>query len=546
MSITIASIQEAVAASLPDREAIIHGDERLSFADLSDRTRRLGNFLLGQGITAHTERPALENWQVGQDLVGLLMHNSAAYLEAMIGAFKARAIPFNVNYRYVGEELLYLFADARPSAILYHARFAKTLEAVLAQVPSIRVLIQVADGSDVALLPGAVDYETMLATSSADPVPTSPSPDDIYCTYTGGTTGMPKGVLWRQEDSIRENLDGRSIEGIALGDIRAFVERARTQRHRRNLPAPPFMHGAGCQAALAALLAGNTVIIQGQVSGMDPVDLLETVEKHRADMLLIIGDAYGRPLLEEIGRGGHDLSSLRLLYNTGAILSPAIKRALLASLPRVKLLDAFGSSESGPQGVRISKAGGEVEGARFRTSPATVVLGDDLRTPLTPGHAGLGWVAKRGSVPLGYLGDAPKTLETFPEIDGARHLVGGDRVRLLATGEIEFHGRESFTINSGGEKIFAEEVEHAIKHHRDVADVTVTSRPSARWGQEVVAIVQLEAGVPPDRAALAAEAGRHVARYKLPKAWLFVERVWRGPSGKTDNRWAQSIAGAAT
>ena len=546
MSITIASIQEAVAAVVPDRDAIIHGDDRLSYAGLTDRTRRLGNFLLGQGITVHTERPALANWRVGQDFVGLVMHNGAAYLEAMIGAFKARAIPFNVNYRYVGEELLYLFADARPAAIVYHARFAETLRAVLPEVPSIRALIQVADGSGAALLPGAVDYETMLAGSSPAPVAASPSPDDIYCTYTGGTTGMPKGVLWRQEDSIHENLNGRSMDGTALGDLQAFAERPRTQRHRRNLPAPPFMHGAGCQAAMAALLAGNTVLIQDQVASMDPVDLLATASRHRADMLLIIGDAHGRPLLAEITRGGHDLSSLRLLYNTGAILSPAIKNALLAALPRVKLLDAFGSSESGPQGFRVSTGDGEVEGARFHASPATVVLADDLRTPLEPGHEGLGWVAKRGSVPLGYLGDEARTRETFPEIDGVRHLVGGDRVRLLANGEIEFHGRESFTINSGGEKIFAEEVEHAIKHHRDVADVTVTSRASERWGQEVVAIVQLNTGGAGDRAALAEEAGRHIARYKLPKAWLFVERVQRGPSGKTDNRWARSLAGDAT
>jgi acyl-CoA synthetase (AMP-forming)/AMP-acid ligase II len=196
--------------------------------------------------------------------------------------------------------------------------------------------------------------------------------------------------------------------------------------------------------------------------------------------------------------------------------------------------------------MRISDPGDQVEGARFCATPATVVLGDDLRTVLEPGHDGLGWIAKRGAVPLGYLGDESKTRETFPEIGGERYLVCGDRVRLLAGGEIEFHGRESFTINSGGEKIFAEEVEHAIKHHPNVADVTVTSRPNDRWGQEVVAVVQLTPGTRPDRAAIAAEASRHIARFKLPKAWLFVDRVQRGPSGKTDNRWAQSVAGGTT
>jgi acyl-CoA synthetase (AMP-forming)/AMP-acid ligase II len=542
MALTIASIQEAVAAVVPERDAIVMGETRLDYAGLTDRTRRLANFLVANDITVHTERADLANWEVGQDRVGLLMHNCPTYLEAMIGAFKARAIPFNVNYRYVGEELLYLFNDARPTALVYQARFAEILAPVLAAVPSLRMLIQVADDSATPLLPGAVDYEATLATSSGAPVPTEPSPDDIYCTYTGGTTGMPKGVLWRQEDSIWENLNGRSLTGDALANVDAFAERAATQKHRRNLAAPPFMHGAGCQTALAALLAGNTVLIQDQVARLDVGDLLRTVERQRADMLLIIGDAYGRPLLKEIPDGGHDLSSLRLLYNTGAILSPANKAALLSALPRVKLLDAFGSSESGPQGFRLSDKDGEVAGARFRTSPATVVLGEDLRTALAPGHDGLGWVAKRGAVPYGYLGDEKKTRETFPEIDGVRHLVGGDRVRLLANGEIEFHGRESFTINSGGEKIFAEEVEDAIKHHPDVADVTVTSRPSPRWGQEVVALVQLTPGATPDALALATEAHRHIARYKLPKAWLFVDTVQRGPSGKTDNRWAQSLA----
>jgi acyl-CoA synthetase (AMP-forming)/AMP-acid ligase II len=545
MSITIASIQEAVAAVVPDRDAIVMGDRRLSYAALTERTRRLANFLLARGVTIRSERSALRNWEVGQDLVGLLMYNGPAYLEAMIGAFKARAVPFNVNYRYVGDELRYLFRDATPTAVIYQARFAEALAPVLEDIPSIRLLIQVDDGTGAPLLPGAVDYEAALASASVEPVAATCSPDDIYCTYTGGTTGMPKGVLWRQEDSIRENLNGRTLDGTALETVDAFAERARGQKQRRNLPAPPFMHGAGCQVALSALLGGNTVVIQDQVEHMDSTDLLRSVERHRVVMLLIIGDAYGRPLLDELQRGAYDASSLRLLYNTGAILSPAVKAALLTTLPRVRLVDAFGSSESGPQGMRISEPGGAVDGARFQSSPATVVLADDLRTELKPGHAGLGWIAKRGAVPLGYLGDEARTRGTFPEIGGVRYLIGGDRVRLLANGDIEFHGRDSFTINSGGEKIFAEEVEHAIKHHPGVADVTVTSRPSPRWGQEVVAIVELSPGSTPDRLALAAEAARHIARFKLPKAWLFVEKVQRGPSGKTDNRWAQSVAGEA-
>lgn len=549
MSLTISAVQEAVAGVVPRRDAVVHRARRLSHAAFTKRTRRLAHFLLSRGVRSHTERPALQNWESGQNHVGLYLHNSPEYLEAMIGAFKARAMPFNVNYRYVGEELLYLFGDAKPKVVIYHGCFAETLAGVLPRIPSIELLIRVDDGSGETLLPGAMDYETALAEQSAEPVGETVSPDDLYCTYTGGTTGMPKGVLWRQEDTILVNLGGRSPNGETLEKTQDFVDRAVAGRGYCLLPAPPFMHGAGSQVALAGLLAGNTVVIQDDVTQMDAADLLGVAARERVRMVLIIGDAYGRPLLREIQSGRHDLSSLRMVFNTGAILSPAVKRAILDALPEVRVVDAFGSSESGPQGMRVSthdNHGGDVDGARFQASEETIVLNEARTEALPPGHEGLGWLAKRGIVPLGYLGDAAKTAETFPEINGVRHLLGGDRVRLLVTGEIEFHGRESFTINSGGEKIFAEEVEHAIKHHPDVADVVVTGRPSERWGQEVVAIVQLHDMGRADREALIGEAARHIARYKLPKAVLFVDTVRRGASGKTDNRWAQSVAGRAT
>ncbi len=547
MSLNLAALNEAIAAAMPDRAALAHGEKRLTFRDLTDRTRRVANFLLSRGITLHTERSELKNWESGQNHVALYLHNSPEYLEAMLGAFKARAVPFNVNYRYVGEELLYLFTDASPKVIIYQGRFARALAEVLPQVLSVELLIQVDDGSGAPLLPSAHDYETVLNQSSPDKPAVDLSPDDIYCTYTGGTTGMPKGVLWRQADSIFANLGGRYPDGSAIPETSAFVARATKSGGRRVMPAPPFMHGAGCQVALAALCAGNTVVIQQEVSRLDVADLLRTIEAERIDMFLIIGDAFGRPLVGEARANAYDLSSVRTIFSSGAILSPPVKEGLLDLMPQARIIDALGSSETGPQAIQVSTHDShDTADARFELSEDSVILNEDRSGILEPGHDGFGWLAKRGVVPLGYLGDESKTKETFPEIGGTRYVVCGDRVRLLADGEIEFHGRESFTINSGGEKIFAEEVERAIKRHSSVADVVVTGRPSKRWGNEVVAIVELEPGRPERRQELLEEAAKHIAGYKLPKAFLFIDTVQRGASGKTDSRWAQSVADRAT
>jgi acyl-CoA synthetase (AMP-forming)/AMP-acid ligase II len=546
MTVTIAEAQAAVATALPDREAVVHGVRRLTYAQVTEQARRLANLLLLRGITCQRERGELENWQCGQDRVALYIHNCPDYLISMLGCFQARAVPFNVNYRYVGEELAYLFGDAEPKAVIYEARFAPTLAAVLESAPSIELLIQIEDGSGEALLLGALDFARALAASSSDRPNVQPSPDDIYCTYTGGTTGMPKGVLWRQEESMIANLDGRGRDGAPLRTVDEFAARAEKTSAHRSLAASPFMHGAGIQVAMAAWLAGNTVIIQDKVDRLDADDLLATVERERVDMLLIIGDAFGRPLLAAARSGGYDLSSLRLMYNSGAILSAPVKLGFLELMPELRILDALGSSETGPQAISLTKAGGAPPSdAQFKIIGDAVVLSEDLTGVLQPGHAGFGWLAKKGAVPLGYLGDAERTAKTFPVIDGERYVNGGDRVQLGPEGALSFHGRESFTINSGGEKIFAEEVEQAIKQHGDVADVVVTGRPSARWGSEVVAIVEPRPGVVLDRESLLIEAARHVARYKLPKAILFVERVQRSASGKTDARWARELAGEA-
>lgn len=545
MPFNVAAINEAVTAAVPEREALVYRDRRFTYAQLADRANRLANVLLAHDVTVQHEREGLANWESGQDHVALYMYNCNEYLEGMLGGFKARAAPFNVNYRYVAEELVYLLHDAQTTAIIYQACFAATLAPLLQDLPGIKLLLQVDDGSDVPLLPGALDYEQALASTSGMRPDVELDDDDLYILYTGGTTGMPKGVLWRQADCAVANLGGRWPDGRVVESLDGFRQRAEKSRGLRIMPASPFMHGAGSYVSFNAWGWGNTVIIQDETQRFDAHSVLATCARERASMLLTIGDAFGRPLLEAARSGRHDLSSISIVMNTGAILSDAVKDGLIEAIPGLRISDSLGTSETGPQGNVISDAGSAGEKSRFRLMPDAEVLSADLKSILKPGDDELGWLVKRNFVPLGYLGDQAKTEATFPVVDGDRYVIGGDRVRLLADGVLEYHGRESFTINSGGEKIFAEEVEIAIKHHPDIIDVVVVGRPSERWGNEVVAIIQAR-GQNPDRDNILQEAAKHVARYKLPKAFRFVEHLQRQPNGKTDYDWAVNSAKEAT
>jgi fatty-acyl-CoA synthase len=490
------------------------------------------------GLGCHRERDALERWESGQDHVALYLYNGNEYLEGMLGAYKARAVPFNVNYRYVDEELVYLLKDANARAVVYHASFAPTLARIRGELPGIRLWLQVDDGSGAALLPGALDYESALAAAKPEP-PRDLSPDDLYMLYTGGTTGMPKGVMWRQQDIFRAALYTRPVD-----DVAQVVERA----HRgdiRSLPAPPFMHGAAHWVAFNMWSLGGTIIVQSEPRRLDPVDIWSTVERERVTALTIVGDAFGRPLADELARGRYDVSSLRLLTSGGAILSAGLKRELLGLLPGVRLLDALGSSESGSQAAQVTRAADSATTGDFEISPGSVVLSEDLSRPVTPGSGEQGWLARAGLVPLGYYGDPEKTARTFPEIDGVRYAVPGDRAILEADGRLRLLGRDSVTINTGGEKVFAEEVEHALKHHPDVYDAVVVGTPHERWGQQVTALVRLRAGAGPSEPALLAVAREHLAGYKLPRRFVFVDEIVRSPSGKADYRWAKAAAAEA-
>jgi fatty-acyl-CoA synthase len=466
------------------------------------------------------------------------MHNCPEYLESMLGCMKARAVSFNVNYRYVEEELLHLLRDASSRAIVYHGIFAPMVERLRAQLPLLRLLIQVKDNSRAALLPGAVAYEAGLA--SHDPTgPRLPiSPDDLYILYTGGTTGMPKGVLWRQADVFMAALGGRSARGEETAGLEKIRERV-LRGAQRVLPAPPMMHGAAHWVAFHTFHNGGTVVMQDEVQRFDAHEVLRVIERERVESLLLVGDAFGRPLLAALDEGRTNATSLTTITNSGASLSTTIKLGLMARLPGVSIVDAVGSSESGQQGVNVSK-GGSAGSGRFALTKHARVLSEDMTRVLHEGDTEIGWLAQQGRVPLGYLGDAEKTRRTFPVVGGVRHVVPGDRARLLSGGEVEVLGRDSVTINSGGEKIFAEEVEAALKQHTSVYDVLVCGRASERWGQEVCAVVQLCEGAHATQAELLVEAEKHVARYKLPKAFAFRDHIERSPSGKPDYRWARA------
>jgi len=546
----VADLHERIAAEVGDRDCIVQADRRLTWAEVTDRTRRLAAVLRDAGLGIHGEPLGVEPWESPHDHVALYLHNAPAYLEGMLGAWKARAVGINVNYRYVATELAYLLRDSRARAVIVGGHFVATLAEVLPDLPDVALVLQVDDGSGADLLPGARWYEEALAAATPH-APEGLSPDDRYIVYTGGTTGMPKGALWRQDDFLASCL------GVTA-PADEVVARAAGRAGLATLPCAPLMHGAAHWNAISAWMAGGTIVLPADASRADPADILATVERERVSSVQIVGDAFARPLLAELGRSSPppDLSSLRFLVSGGAILSAPVKAALTEAIPGLRIIDVLGSSETGRQAVNqgsraerrpvaehTAEAGEAGSSSQFSPEKTAVVLSEDRARVLTPGDPELGWLAQAGRVPLGYLGDPDKTRATFPTVDGVRYAVAGDRVRWAADGTIEFFGRDSVTINTGGEKVFAEEVEQALTSHPGVEDALVVGRPDPRWGQEVVAVLAAgpDTGAVPDDDELKAHCRRTLAGYKVPKAFFWVDTVERSPSGKPDYAWARRI-----
>jgi len=533
----LAQIHEAVSELRPNMPCLIFGERSFTWAQMTDRTRRLADVFRCFGLGCHKERSELAGWESGQDSVALYLYNGNEYMEGMLGAFKARAVPFNVNYRYVGEELVYLLTNARTRAIVYHASFAPVLARVRDQLPEISLWLQVDDDSGEPLLSGALDYESALQQASPA-APRELTPDDLYMLYTGGTTGSPKGVLWRQEDIFYGALDGLRKPQ----DLNEVVEHARNASTQRVMPMPPMMHGGGHWAALSCWIGGGCNVLQSNPRSLDPHDIWSTVEREKVQAMLIVGDAFARPLLDQLKVRDYDLEHFVALSSGGAIFTDSLKRELLELLPHITVVDGLGSSETGTQAVQVTRKDFTQMLGTFDVSPNNTILSEDLTRVVTMPSTEVGWIAKASYVPLGYLGDPEKTRQTFPTVEGTRYSVPGDRAYYGKDGKMRLLGRDSVTINSGGEKIFAEEVEQALKRHPDVYDALVVGTPSERWGNQVTALVHLRQGVVCDEAALSKQAALHLAGYKLPKAYVFVEQILRSPSGKADYRWAKATA----
>jgi fatty-acyl-CoA synthase len=528
-------VADIVAATVPDRDMVVCGSVRRTFAEVGDRSRSLAAFLLAHDVGLRIARDGLERWESGQDPVALVLHNSAEYIEAMFGAFRARAVPFNVNQHYRPREVKALFGDVGVRAVVYHRLYGPLLETVLEDQSDV-VLVDVDDGSRVPPLPGSVAFEEAVRTSVVDQLPDC-SPDDLYLVCTGGTTGRPKAVLWRQADVYISAMAG--VEGATPESIAELVTSGAAPSGPW-YPVAPLMHAAAQWTAFSGLNQGATVVLHEDVGPFDPQGVLELAQREQVALMSIVGDAYAGPLVNEMRRRDYDLSSLLVLGTGGAATNERHKEALVEMLPHLMIRDGYGSSETGGMayGARTKKGGKP----GFDPSPGATVVSADRSRFLESGDREVGWTARRGRVPLGYLGDRVRTEETFPIVDGQRIAIPGDRARFVENGRILVLGRDALVVNTGGEKVFVEEVEDVLRRHPDVNDALVVGRPSERFGQEVVAVVAAREGVDLDAAALREFAAVDIARFKAPRAVAVVDRIQRHANGKPDYVWAQEVA----
>ena len=530
----LADLFELVAAEVPDAEAVVAGARRLTYAELDARADRLAAHLWSRGVG------------VG-DFVGVQLTNGTEYLETMLACCKIRAVAVNVNYRYVDAELRHLYSDAGLVGLVHHRSFGDEVAAALDSMAERRVLLEVDDEGRPPLVDGAERYESVLDASAAAPAPSPAvqgrSGDDLYCVYTGGTTGLPKGVLWRHEDIFFAAMGGGdpTHSGQVIRQPGELAQRV-VRPGLVALATPPLMHASAHWLAFSTFFGGGTlVLIPG--GHLDPAEALRLVEDERVNILVIVGDTMAGPLLDELEArrrldDAPDTSTLMALGSGGALLSPATKRRLGVALPDVMVVDAFGSSETGQLGGSQSAAD-PFGSPRLHVDGRTAVL-DERGRPVAGGSGEVGRLARGGHVPLRYHGDPDKTAETFIEVDGVRWALPGDLATVEADGTIVVLGRASQCINTGGEKVYPEEVEAALKDHPGVADAVVVGAADERWGQHVAAVVAPRPGAAPTLDELRGHLDGRLAHYKWPRQLVLVDAVERSPSGKADYRWAAS------
>jgi len=532
MQLDFATAWEAIADEIPEADALIQGDLRRSWAEYEDRAARLASALSEVGIGARAN-------------VGLCLYNGPEYSEAQFAAFKLRATPFNVNYRYTAQELQSLLEGADAEALFFDASLAESIDAIRGALPGIRLFVQVGGA---APPDWAADYEALIEGHAPAPR-VQRSPDDLWMLFTGGTTGHPKGVLWPHGNMIQtmkatyrglKQEVPRSIDEL-LASVRAIHD---AKRVTRQLAAAPLMHGTSGISALTTHMTGGAVLTLEGHSFSAPA-LFECVERHRATHLTIVGDAFSRPMLEALDEAKQrgepwDLSSIFLILSSGVMWSAPVKQALLDYNPRMRLMDSVGSSEGVGFASKLEGDPRQTTTARFSLGEFTKVLTEDGRE-VEPGSGERGRLALGGPLPLGYYKDPEKSEATWPTIDGRRYSIPGDFATVEADGTIVLLGRGSVCINSGGEKIYPEEVEEALKLEPAVLDCNVVGVPDERWGQAITAVVELRDPSVSDESLVRAVKSR-LAAYKAPKHIVRVEKLVRSPNGKSDYRWASKVA----
>jgi 3-oxocholest-4-en-26-oate---CoA ligase len=522
MALNIADLFEHAVDAVPDRLAIACGDAEVSYRELEARSNQLAHCLAAAGIGTG-------------DHVGCYGRNSIELVETFLACYKLRAIPVNVNYRYVETELHYLFSEAELKALIFDRQYGSKVAALLPDFPDLSAVLAIDDGSDAELPSGAVDFVTAVAGEAADRDFGERSPDDIYMLYTGGTTGYPKGVLWRHEDVWRTLGGGIDfVTGEPLADEWQQIRRGTAgPTGLVRLATAPLIHGSAQWSTLPALFAGDSVVLMPQ---FDAHEVWRAVQRHQVNSIVLVGDAMARPLIEAYEQEQYDASSVLAVSSNGSIFSATVKDEYLRLLPNVVITDAIGSSETGFTGLGfVTAETRRAEGPTVTAGPSTIVI-DEHNRPVAPGEVGR--IARGGHIALGYYKDPVKTAALFTEVDGARYTVPGDYARVEEDGSITLLGRGNTCVNTGGEKVYPEEVEGALKSYADVFDAMVIGVPDERLGQRVAALVQPRDGHDIDLAKLAEHLRAQIAGYKVPRSVWLVEHIGRTPAGKADYRWA--------
>src|SRR5246500_4082864 len=530
VALNIADLAEHAIDAVPDRVALICGDDQLTYAELEEKANRLAHYLVDQGVKK-------------DDKVGLYCRNRIEIVIAMLGIVKAGAILVNVNYRYVEGELRYLFSNSDMVAVVHERQYADRVANVLPDTPNVKTVLVVEDGSDQDYQGyGGVEFYSAIAQGSPERDFGERSADDIYLLYTGGTTGFPKGVMWRHEDIYRVLFGGTDFAtGEFVKDEHDLAKAAAQNPPMIRYPIPPMIHGATQSATWMSIFSGQTTVLAPE---FDADEVWRTIHDHKVNLLFFTGDAMARPLLDALlahqDKGNeYDLSSLFLLASTAALFSPSIKEKFLELLPNRVITDSIGSSETGFGGTSIvAKDAPHSGGPRVTIDHRTVVLDDD-GNEVQPGSGVRGLIAKKGNIPVGYYKDEKKTAETFRVFNGVRYAIPGDYALVEEDGAVTMLGRGSVSINSGGEKIYPEEVHAALKGHPDVFDALVVGVPDSRYGQHVAAVVQARPGCQPSLGELDSFVRSEIAGYKVPRSLWLVDEVKRSPAGKPDYRWAK-------